>query len=59
MKTFLNCQVEGELIMTAYCEVCGEELTPEEEEEGICETCKVNQKQEYKYEEDKYDPGIA
>jgi len=46
--------------MTVYCEICGEELAPEEEEEGICQTCKATQKQEYKpEEEDKYDPGIA
>ena len=50
----------GEIIMTAYCEICGEELDPEEEEEGICQNCKATKKQEYTSgEEDKYDPGIA
>jgi NMD protein affecting ribosome stability and mRNA decay len=24
-----------------YCSVCGDELEPEEEEEGICESCKL------------------
>ena len=28
--------------MTYYCSVCGEELKPEEEDEGICESCKLN-----------------
>ena len=26
--------------MTTYCEICGEELTSQEEGEGICEKCK-------------------
>jgi hypothetical protein len=25
-----------------YCSICGEELKPEEEDEGICENCKIN-----------------
>jgi len=29
--------------MTQYCSVCGGELAPEEEEEGICESCKLAQ----------------
>jgi len=47
--------------MTTYCENCGEELTPEEEDEGICRNCKVSKKNESKEEngEDYIDPGIA
>jgi len=29
--------------MTQYCSVCGDELEPEEEQEGICESCKLAQ----------------
>lgn len=28
--------------MPMYCSVCGEELKPEEEMEGICESCKLS-----------------
>jgi uncharacterized OB-fold protein len=50
-----------ESIMTTYCENCGEELTPEEEDEGICRNCKASKKNESKEEndEDYIDPGIA
>ena len=27
--------------MSMYCSVCGDELEPEEEMEGICESCKL------------------
>lgn len=27
--------------MPQYCSVCGEELAPEEEEEGMCASCKL------------------
>ncbi len=27
--------------MSMYCSVCGDELKPEEEMEGICESCKL------------------
>jgi predicted amidophosphoribosyltransferase len=27
--------------MSLYCSVCGDELEPEEEMEGICESCKL------------------
>jgi len=27
--------------MPMYCSVCGEELEPEDEEEGICRSCKL------------------
>jgi NMD protein affecting ribosome stability and mRNA decay len=27
--------------MPMYCSVCGDELEPEEEEDGICESCKL------------------
>ena len=47
--------------MTTYCENCGEELTAEEEDEGICENCKAMKKNQFKNEEDEnyIDPGIA
>jgi len=47
--------------MTTYCENCGEELSPEEEDEGICENCKMLKKSEFKDEEDEdyIDPGIT
>jgi hypothetical protein len=31
--------------MTEYCSICGEELAPEEEEDGICTSCKVSKNQ--------------
>ena len=47
--------------MAEYCENCGEELDPEDEEEGICKNCKIAQKAEEEYEkdEDYIDPGIT
>jgi hypothetical protein len=30
--------------MTLYCSVCGDELDPEEELDGICESCKLNRR---------------
>ena len=47
--------------MSEYCEICGEELKPDEEEEGICENCKKGQEKEEEYEkdEDYIDPGIT
>jgi len=47
--------------MTTYCENCGEELTPEEEDDGICENCKMSKKSQYKEEDDEdyIDPGIT
>lgn len=44
-----------------YCEICGEELNSEEEDEGICENCKTSQKQETlnDNEKDDYDPAIT
>jgi len=29
--------------ITQYCSICGDELEPEEELEGICESCKLAQ----------------
>jgi hypothetical protein len=29
--------------MQMYCSVCGDELAPEEELEGICQSCKLSQ----------------
>jgi NMD protein affecting ribosome stability and mRNA decay len=34
-------ECEGWNIMPIYCSVCGEELEPEDEEEGICRSCKL------------------
>jgi len=34
-------QREGWHTMSMYCSVCGDELEPEEEMEGICESCKL------------------
>jgi len=31
--------------MTEYCIQCGEELAPEEEEEGMCQSCKLARNQ--------------
>lgn len=28
--------------MALYCTMCGDELAPEEEHEGICESCKLS-----------------
>ena len=45
--------------MAAYCEICGEELDPEEE--GICENCKLSRRGDSNYEkdEDYVDPGVT
>jgi hypothetical protein len=45
--------------MVEYCEVCGEELAPEEEYEGICKNCKISKSEEYKSDEDFVDPGVT
>jgi len=47
--------------MTMYCEICGEELDPSEEDEGICKNCKKTQnaEEEYEKDEDYIDPGIT
>ena len=47
--------------MTTYCEICGEELDPEEESEGICENCKTSRRSDSNYEkdEDYVDPGVT
>ena len=46
--------------MTSYCEICGEELNPEEEDEGICENCKKRQQEEtYEKDEEFIDPGVT
>ena len=47
--------------MTKYCEICGEELSLEEEAEGICENCKISQNDNSNYEKDDdyIDPGIT
>jgi predicted amidophosphoribosyltransferase len=46
--------------MTEYCENCGEELDPDEENEGICKNCKKSlEDEEYKSDEDYIDPGIT
>ena len=47
--------------MTKYCENCGEELGPEEENEGICKKCKSakSAESEYKKDENFIDPGVT
>ena len=47
--------------MTEYCEICGEELGPDEEEYGICKKCKKDQLEEEEYESDEefIDPGVT
>jgi hypothetical protein len=46
--------------MPLYCEVCGEELAPEDEEEGICQSCKLTRSSEVQEEKKEiYDPGIT
>lgn len=46
--------------MSEYCEDCGEELTPEEEAEGICENCKISRDAKKLDEDEEYiDPGIT
>ena len=48
--------------MAMYCEVCGEELDPEEESEGICDSCKISRSKQHEHDEETeeyHDPGIA
>ena len=47
--------------MTEYCEFCNEELSSDEEEDGICKRCKkeLNDDEEYEIDEDFIDPGIT
>lgn len=42
--------------MVMHCKICGDELNPKEEDEGICEICKESRQND---EEDDYDPGIT
>jgi hypothetical protein len=47
--------------MAEHCENCGEELEPDEEEEGICKKCKnaSEPQEEYKKDEDYIDPAVT
>jgi hypothetical protein len=47
--------------MAMYCEICGEELDPKEETEGICENCKISRNDDSNYEKDDdyVDPGVT
>ena len=47
--------------MSLYCEICGEELDPEEEAEGICENCKISRRSGSNFEDDEdyVDPGVT
>ena len=45
--------------MTTYCEICGEELASQEEEEGICEKCKKSIDEEYEKDEEFNDPAVT
>ena len=50
----------GEMIMTEYCEICGEELESYEEDEGICKNCKnVKSEENHEKDEEYIDPGIT
>lgn len=44
-----------------YCKICGDELSPEEEAEGICKICKNSQIDDpnYKKDDDYIDPGVT
>ena len=47
--------------MTMYCKICGDELDPEKEADGICEKCKNLQTDDLNYEKDDdyIDPGVT
>lgn len=47
--------------MTENCEICGEELAPDETDEGICKNCKLAPEgdEEHKKDEDYIDPGVT
>ena len=47
--------------MTEYCEICGDELTENEEEAGICEKCKASMEEDEEYEKDEdfIDPAVT
>ena len=47
--------------MVKYCEICGEELDPEEEGEDICDNCKISRDDDSNYEKDDdyIDPGVT
>ena len=47
--------------MAEYFEICGKELDPSEEEDGICCKCKnANEKEdEYEKDEDYIDPSVT
>lgn len=47
--------------MTTYCEICEEELTSEEAEEGVCKKCKksIDEDEEYEKDEEFNDPAVT
>jgi hypothetical protein len=47
--------------MAEYCEICGEELDADEEEDRICKKCKKGEYEDEDYEKDEeyIDPGIT
>lgn len=47
--------------MADYCEICGQELDPDEKEEGICKKCKapLNKNEEYESDEEFVDPAVT
>ena len=61
MIVILYNSIVGEIIMTEYCEICGEELDESEEYEGVCKKCSTRQSEEQQYERDDdfIDPGIT
>ena len=66
MATFITKYFDNSIdikwngVMAHYCEICGEELEPDEEYEGICKKCKSTQDEdEYKSNEEFIDPGVT
>lgn len=48
--------------MATYCEICGDELDPEEESEGVCDSCKISRSKQHDHDdetEEDFDPSIA
>jgi len=46
--------------MAGYCEICGDELDTDDEDEGICKNCKKGDIEEkYESDEDFIDPAVT
>jgi len=66
MATFITKYFDNSIdikwngVMAHYCEICGEELDPEEEFEGICKNCKIAKSHDDEdSDRDDYDPGVT